>query len=62
MPSHSTSERARIRRIAWQVDRVAEEERIEKYTTPNYRAPEMCDLYSGKLISEKVDIWALGCT
>jgi AP2-associated kinase len=25
------------------------------------RAPEMWDLYRRELISEKVDIWALGC-
>jgi serine/threonine protein kinase len=37
-----------------------EEERIQKYSTPQYKAPEMCDLYAGKVISEKVDVWALG--
>ncbi len=26
-----------------------------------YRSPEMVDLYSNKPISEKADIWALGC-
>lgn len=30
-------------------------------TTPQYRAPEMLDLYRGFPIDEKVDIWALGC-
>ena len=26
-----------------------------------FRAPEMVDLYSGKSITTKADIWALGC-
>eukprot|EP00743_Colponemidia_sp_Colp-15_P008072 GILK01008747.1.p1 GENE.GILK01008747.1~~GILK01008747.1.p1 ORF type:complete len:1674 (+),score=303.81 GILK01008747.1:56-5077(+) len=37
------------------------EEEIEKNTTLAYRAPEMVDLKSRRRISEKVDIWALGC-
>ncbi|XP_073978913.1 numb-associated kinase isoform X1 [Rhodnius prolixus] len=36
-------------------------EEIEKYTTLSYRAPEMVDVYSGKTITTKSDIWALGC-
>ena len=28
-----------------------------RYTTLSYRAPEMVDLYSGKSISTKADIW-----
>nr|KYP35129.1 putative serine/threonine-protein kinase DDB-G0280111 [Cajanus cajan] len=38
-----------------------EEDNIRKYTTPAYRAPEMWDLFLREVISEKVDIWALGC-
>ena len=38
-----------------------EEERIQKYSTSMYRAPEMVDLYRKDVINEKVDIWALGC-
>ncbi|CAN1169004.1 Probable serine/threonine-protein kinase DDB_G0276461 [Linum perenne] len=38
-----------------------EEDNIRKHTTPAYRAPEMWDLYRRDRISEKVDIWALGC-
>ncbi|XP_020884314.1 probable serine/threonine-protein kinase DDB_G0276461 isoform X2 [Arabidopsis lyrata subsp. lyrata] len=38
-----------------------EEDNIRKYTTPTYRAPEMWDLFRREMISEKVDIWALGC-
>ncbi|KNC79370.1 NAK protein kinase [Sphaeroforma arctica JP610] len=34
---------------------------ISKHTTPQYRSPEMVDLYSGQPISEKCDVWALGC-
>ncbi|CCE82886.1 Piso0_002642 [Millerozyma farinosa CBS 7064] len=30
-------------------------------TTPQYRAPEMIDLYRYQPIDEKADIWALGC-
>uniref|UniRef100_A0A8C5M2N2 non-specific serine/threonine protein kinase n=1 Tax=Leptobrachium leishanense TaxID=445787 RepID=A0A8C5M2N2_9ANUR len=37
------------------------EEEIKKYTTLSYRAPEMVNLYSGKTITAKADIWALGC-
>ena len=43
-------------------DILDEEEIIQKYSTMMYRAPEMVDLYSGQLVSELVDIWALGCT
>lgn len=28
-----------------------------RYTTLSYRAPEMVNLYSGKLITTKADIW-----
>lgn len=38
-----------------------EEDNIRKHTTPAYRAPEMWDLFRREVISEKVDIWALGC-
>ncbi|XP_069123273.1 AP2-associated protein kinase 1-like isoform X2 [Argopecten irradians] len=37
------------------------EEEIQKYTTVSYRSPEMVDLYNGKPITTKADIWALGC-
>lgn len=33
------------------------EEEIKKYTTLSYRAPEMVDMYSGKPITTKADIW-----
>ena len=42
-------------------DRARLEDEIQRLTTPSYRAPELVDLYSRKLISEQVDIWALGC-
>eukprot|EP00808_Paulinella_micropora_P027943 g7135.t1 len=38
-----------------------EEDRIQRYSTLNYRAPEMCDLYRRERIDEKVDVWAMGC-
>ncbi|KAF3695960.1 AP2-associated protein kinase 1 [Channa argus] len=37
------------------------EEEIKKYTTLSYRAPEMVNLYGGKMITTKADIWAMGC-
>lgn len=30
-------------------------------TTPQYRAPEMVDLYRGIAIDQRADMWALGC-
>ncbi|CAG9824548.1 unnamed protein product [Phaedon cochleariae] len=39
----------------------AVEEEIKRYTTLSYRSPEMVDMYCGKPISTKADIWALGC-
>lgn len=38
-----------------------EEERIQKHTTPAYRAPELWDLYTKEFIGLAVDIWSLGC-
>lgn len=32
-------------------------EEIQKYTTLSYRSPEMVDLYPGKPITTKADIW-----
>eukprot|EP01035_Chromulina_nebulosa_P020570 gene20570-26676_t len=37
------------------------EEIISKETTQMYRAPEMVDLYLRQVLTEKTDIWALGC-
>ena len=34
---------------------------IEKTTSQLYRAPEMCDLYLKDELTEKTDVWALGC-
>jgi AP2-associated kinase len=39
---------------------VACEEEIQKYTTLQYRAPEMVDLYSKKKITTKSDVWVGG--
>ncbi|KAJ3226362.1 hypothetical protein HDU81_007354 [Chytriomyces hyalinus] len=36
------------------------EDEVERVTTLQYRAPELCDLYMRMGISEKVDVWALG--
>ena len=37
-----------------------EEDKVHRYSTPQYRAPEMCDLRRGETISIGVDVWALG--
>ncbi|KAM3139310.1 BMP-2-inducible protein kinase [Paramecium bursaria] len=37
------------------------EEQFSKYTTEMYRPPEMTDIYQRFEVSEKVDIWQLGC-
>jgi serine/threonine protein kinase len=42
-------------------ERQAAEEHIAKETTQMYRAPEMVDLYLRPTLTEKTDIWALGC-
>ncbi|CAD6192921.1 unnamed protein product [Caenorhabditis auriculariae] len=36
------------------------QDEIERYTTLSYRAPEMVDIYAGKSIGTKSDMWALG--
>ncbi|KAJ3298216.1 hypothetical protein HDU79_000104 [Rhizoclosmatium sp. JEL0117] len=36
------------------------EDEMEKVTTLQYRAPELCDLYMRLGVSEKIDVWALG--
>lgn len=33
---------------------------IQRNTTPNYRSPEMCDLYRRQVINFKSDVWAIG--
>ena len=38
----------------------AEEERVHRFSTPQYRAPEMCDVRRGEPVGVKVDVWALG--
>ena len=40
---------------------IEEEERVAKYSTLSYRAPEMVDLYRKHEVGLKVDVWALGC-
>mmetsp|Transcript_32623 Transcript_32623/g.79367 ORF Transcript_32623/g.79367 Transcript_32623/m.79367 type:complete len:714 (+) Transcript_32623:219-2360(+) len=51
----------RSKKYTTRAEILQEEERIQKYTTNCYMAPEMADLYKQEVISEKVDIWALGC-
>ena len=41
-------------------DRVTVGSMIEKTTTPSYRSPEMCDLFSGLPITHQSDVWAIG--
>ncbi len=42
-------------------ERASAEEIIGKETTQMYRAPEMVDLYMRDVLTEKTDMWALGC-
>eukprot|EP01038_Epipyxis_sp_PR26KG_P007941 gene7941-10775_t len=42
-------------------ERNAAEEVIQKETTQMYRSPELVDLYMRDVLTEKSDIWALGC-
>jgi serine/threonine protein kinase len=42
-------------------ERTAAEDVILRETTQTYRAPEMCDLYMRISLTEKTDVWALGC-
>lgn len=42
------------------VEIAREEERIQKQTTPAYRAPELWDLYSREPLDLGVDAWSLG--
>jgi len=42
-------------------ERADAEEVISKETTQMYRSPEMVDLYLRQVLTEKSDIWALGC-
>eukprot|EP01039_Chlorochromonas_danica_P000800 gene800-868_t len=42
-------------------EREQADEIIQRETTPMYRAPEMADLYMREILTEKSDIWALGC-
>ena len=41
-------------------DMVKMEDEIARFTTIQYRAPEMCDLHLKRELSEKVDMWAMG--
>lgn len=43
------------------IDRAEQEDAILRYTTPHFRAPEMCDLFTSSPLDCRTDIWALGC-
>jgi AP2-associated kinase len=42
-------------------EKEAAEASIQKETTQMYRAPEMADIYMRDYLTEKTDVWALGC-
>lgn len=44
-----------------QREREKADDGIQKETTQMYRAPEMINLYMREQLTEKTDIWALGC-
>ena len=43
------------------MQRTKVEEDSQRATTPAYRAPEICDLYSNYPIDTRQDLWAAGC-
>lgn len=43
------------------MQRTKVEEDSQRATTPAYRAPEICDLYSNFPIDKRQDLWAAGC-
>jgi serine/threonine protein kinase len=47
--------------IKTSTERTEAESQINKETTPIYRSPEMVNLYMREELTEKTDIWALGC-
>lgn len=51
----------RVSRPTTRPEILATEEDISQNCTTMYCAPELADLYSGKFICEKTDVWALGC-
>ncbi|SPQ93034.1 non-specific serine/threonine protein kinase [Plasmodiophora brassicae] len=55
------SSTTRIKAYGTKEEITLEEETIQKYTTPSYRAPEMANLWQRKVVGPKADIWALGC-
>ena len=40
--------------------RADEEDKDHRFSTPQYRAPEQCDVRRGEIIGVGVDVWALG--
>lgn len=42
-------------------ERAEAEESILKETTQMYRSPEMVNLYMRDILTEKTDVWAMGC-
>ncbi|CAJ0557751.1 unnamed protein product, partial [Mesorhabditis spiculigera] len=42
-------------------ERVAIQEKFQKYTTPMYRPPEVLETYNNYPIGNPLDVWALGC-
>jgi len=47
--------------VVGKADRVQVEDSITRFCTPQYRAPELVDLYGGHTVDHRSDIWALGC-
>ena len=41
---------------------LAVQDQAAEHSTMPYRAPELFDVQTGKVIDTKVDIWSLGCT
>lgn len=50
-----------LTQVTTRKERFEQEYILQKQSTFMYRAPEMVDLYGQQKLTEKVDIWALGC-
>eukprot|EP00474_Spongospora_subterranea_P001729 CRZ02187.1 hypothetical protein [Spongospora subterranea] len=51
----------RVKAYSTKEEITMEEELIQQYTTPSYRAPEMANLWQRRVVGPKADVWAVGC-
>jgi len=48
--------------IATRQEALEQQDQAAEHSTMPYRAPELFDVKTGSTLSEKVDVWSLGCT